>query len=285
MTVFYSTTHFPFASPYPYYKRYADLSYRGPHRYHKYTIVGRKETTTASDERQVGDLYDGALRAVDEQVGRLLDELERRGLADNTIVFLFGDHGEDLYESPDIPVIHGEQLRSEYSPKTALVVAGPNIPRGRRIDARIPMIDLAPTVAWYAGMPLRAPEGQSLAPLIDGTESGDRPVFIETGLWYALEGNGFYQQRRLPYPDVTAILEVDPEDNHEIVLQKQWAALTNAAKHQAVILDDWKLIRMPLVEGDAFELYDLDADPECRKRSRGRAPRQSRRAGGSAPRA
>jgi hypothetical protein len=124
LTVFYSTTHFPFGAPYPYYKQFADPHYDGLYRYHKFTIVGRKESVTPADQAQVNALYDGALRATDEQIGRLIDHLHRNGRADNTIVLIMGDHGEDLYETPDTPVAHGEQLRTEYPLKTPVILLG-----------------------------------------------------------------------------------------------------------------------------------------------------------------
>ncbi len=264
LTVFYSTTHFPFAAPYPYYKTFADPRYEGSHRYHKFTIVGRKEEVTPADQAQVNALYDGALRATDEQIGRLLDHLRRRGLAGNTLVVVLGDHGEDLYESPDTPAAHGEQLRTEYSLKTGLILLGPGIPAGRRVPTRVRLIDVAPTLAELCGATGLTAEGESIAPLF-AAPGADRPVYLETGLWYDTTGSGFVQQLRLPYPDVTKILAPDGFVNHEIVMQPQWARLTNLAKHRAWIEGPWKLIRIPLLDGVTYELYHLLDDPTCRR--------------------
>src|SRR5690242_19440346 len=47
------------------------------------------------------DLYSGEIAYTDEQVGRLLDGLERQGLTSHTLIVVIGDHGESLGE-------HGE---------------------------------------------------------------------------------------------------------------------------------------------------------------------------------
>ena len=43
-------------------------------------------------------LYDGAIASIDQEIGRLLDELRRRGVLDNTIVIVTSDHGEQFGE-------------------------------------------------------------------------------------------------------------------------------------------------------------------------------------------
>ncbi len=277
LKVFYSTTHFPFAPPYPYYKKYADLSYKGAYRYHKYTIPGVVENLTEADKAQISALYDGGLRAVDDQIARLMTYLDKSGLKKNTLVLVFGDHGEDLFETPNTPVQHGEQLRTEFSMKTAAVFAGPNIPAGKTIGKRVRLIDIAPTIAEYMALPRDSFEGRSLMPLARGEDMDDRGIYVETGLWYDTQGQAFYNNLHIHYPDVTKILEVDPFHNHEMVIQRQWEQLTNYAKHRAWIADDLKLIKMPMQSGFGYELYDLNSDPMCVNDISGKRPDDVRR--------
>ena len=263
MMIFYSTTHFPFAPPYPYYKTYTDPAYNGSYRYHKYTILGRPDVVTDADKVQVNALYDGALASVDEQVGRLIERLKWLGISDNTIVVIMGDHGEDLYETPDTPVAHGEQIRTEYPLKTPLILSGPGVPKGQRFENRIRVIDVAPTLSDLVGVDASGYEGKSATPIMAGGNEKDRTVYAETGLWFDYKTGGFVQKQRILYPDVTRILEEDPVVNHEMVIQPQWEKLTDWAKHRAWIEGDWKLIRIPLITGVIYELYDLASDPGC----------------------
>ena len=53
---------------------------------------------TEADLNNVKKHYDGAVQAIDRQIGRMLDILEERGLADNTIVIFAADHGELMGE-------------------------------------------------------------------------------------------------------------------------------------------------------------------------------------------
>jgi arylsulfatase A-like enzyme len=262
-SLFYSTTHFPFSAPYPYYKEYTDANYSGPYRYHKYTVIGREEILTEDDKKHIGALYDGSLKAVDDQLQRLFKFLDKEGIAENSYIFIFGDHGEDLLEIPDTPIAHGDQLRSEFALKTTIILAGPGLPQNTVIDSRVNLYDISATIAELTGIEWNTSEAQSLIPLARGQEQGDRRIYSETGLWYSNEGSAFYQTLRLPYPDVTHILNVDPLVNHEMVVQKQWEQLTNIAKHRAWIENGYKLIRMPTIEGNLYELYDLEHDPLC----------------------
>ncbi len=265
LKVFYSTTHFPFAPPWPYYKKYTDPTYKGAYRYHKFTIPGKVENLTVADKNQISALYDGCLRAVDDQIARILSHLEKSGLAQNTLLVFFGDHGEDLFETPNTPVQHGEQLRTEFSMKTTAIFAGPGIMRGRHVKKRIRLIDIAPTIAEYTAMSRESFMGRSLMPFLHGESMADTGIYVETGLWYDAQGEAFYNQLHIQYPDVTKILEVDSLHNHEMVIQRQWEDLTNYAKHRVWIADDMKLIKMPMVDGVGYELYDLRDDPLCER--------------------
>ncbi|NNL67658.1 MAG: sulfatase, partial [Myxococcales bacterium] len=86
-----------------------------------------------------GSPYLGEVARVDEQVGEFLAELERRGLAERTLVVLTSDHGESLGE-------HGEQTHSafvyESTMRIPLILAGPpELPRGARVSEPVRSID------------------------------------------------------------------------------------------------------------------------------------------------
>ena len=110
--------------------------------------------------------YLGTLRAVDENVGRLLDYLEANKLMENTIIVYTSDQGFYLGE-------HGwfdKRFVYDESFKTPLMVSWPgHIQAGQRSDALVQNLDFAQTFLDAAGVPAPADmQGQSLIPLMTG---------------------------------------------------------------------------------------------------------------------
>ncbi|GJM45351.1 MAG: hypothetical protein DHS20C21_21930 [Gemmatimonadota bacterium] len=101
-----------------------------------------------ADVRFLRELYDGEVRFLDRAVGRLLDELERRGLADDTVVVLTGDHGEEFFEHGWIG--HTRSLHREVV-SVPLILAGPGVPAESRPDGAW-LLDVAPTLLSLVGL-------------------------------------------------------------------------------------------------------------------------------------
>ncbi len=115
---------------------------------------------------QVGVAYDSGVAYADRQLGRLLDALEARGLAERTVVVLTSDHGESLGEEG--LVSHGHLHDSNL--RVPLVLALPEGgARGTRIPTQISLADLVPTVLDLLGLPVPGGlDGRSLSPLLTG---------------------------------------------------------------------------------------------------------------------
>ena len=106
--------------------------------------------------------YRAATSYVDAQIGHVLDELERQGLAENTVVVLFGDHGFSLSEHG----LWGKHSTFEVAMRVPLLVRAPGVPADRT-DAVVSLLDLYPTLADLAGLPRPAHlDGQTLVPLL-----------------------------------------------------------------------------------------------------------------------
>jgi arylsulfatase A-like enzyme len=118
--------------------------------------------------------YDGEIAAVDAEVGKVLEALDRSLVRDRTLVVITSDHGESLGEH-DYYFDHGENL---FDPglRIPLVVAGPGVLRGRRSDVLATTLDLVPTVldAVKVSYP---PDlaGESLLPAARGENRPGRP--------------------------------------------------------------------------------------------------------------
>lgn len=260
--VFFSTAHFPYAAPAPYYRRFTDPNYQGPFRYHKPPL---ESPQTAADVTQVRALYDGAVAATDDGVRRLLDGLRGLGLDRDTIVVLLADHGENLYDEPGRGMGHGDHLEGDSSLRVPLLVVDPvhRFP-AHAVPGLVRDLDLVPTLLGLIGLPLeRELDGVSLLPMLTGERTSlGLTSFSETELWFTPSGPGFTPDQRLPYPDVTATTDVDPQD--DIAVAERYRDLVTVAKHRALRTERWKLIYRPTRQGPRYSLYDVQADPEER---------------------
>jgi len=260
--VFYSTAHFPYAAPAPYYRRFTDPAYRGPFKYHKPHDLAAG-VQTAADVEQVRRLFDGTVRAIDDELGRLLGRLAEGGKLKNTVVIATADHGENLYDG-ELGMGHGDHLRGEPSLRIPLIFWAPGrIPAGQRIPATVRSYDLAPTLLDLAGVPRpRGLDGESLLPLWQGGATpADRPVLVETGIWFSDKSDGFFQKQRIPYPDLTTLAAIDPDTNREVVLRDSYEGIVELAKHRALYFEGRKILYLPTPTGVRWELYDPLADP------------------------
>ena len=128
---------------------------------------------TVDDHRLVRAAYWAMVDLIDDQEGRILQALETSGQRENTIVIFMSDHGEMLGD-------HGIYLKGPYfyepAVRVPLIVAWPGrTPGGRRSDALVELIDLAPTLLEAAGLPLYAGmQGQSLWPMLSGAAPLDQ---------------------------------------------------------------------------------------------------------------
>jgi arylsulfatase A-like enzyme len=192
-----------------------------------------------SDEvnRHIRRLYAADIRALDEQVGRLVAAARRR-LGENLIVVFTADHGESLGEH-GLHFDHGDYVYNAGT-RVPLAIALPDshpLHGTGRCRGWVSLVDVVPTIFDLLG---REPpprmreqvEGQTLTACMRNAAAPSRPVFAESGHSYY-----FAEVKRRRRNDV-------------------------AGRFRAVVQDDWKLIWTPFAEeADAWELYDVGADP------------------------
>jgi hypothetical protein len=266
MFYFSSNSHFPYGSQYPYYQLYADREYRGPHKYRKVDMMKTYSgfDLSPADREQIVALYDGAVRMFDDQVGEMLAFLEKSGLADDTIIVLFSDHGECLYEN-GYGTGHGDHLRGPYASNMTFGVCSPYEDfKGRRIVPTVRDIDIAPTLLDPAGIrPPGSFKGRSLLPVMRGGEFRGYPAYMETELWYTPETPYIKDRVRMAYPGIMKVIELAPGSG-EIVLKKEFKDVMVQAKYRGIQLNGKKYVYMPGDRGFQEEWY-VDERPVARE--------------------
>jgi choline-sulfatase len=193
--------------------------------------------------------YDGEIAYADSAVGRLLDELRKHGLYDETLIAVMADHGESLGAHGENT--HGIFLYDETLHVPLLFKLPASHAAGKKIDTRARLVDVAPTILQEAGLPIpKEMQGESLLPLMnkaaapsgapaDASEE-DRPAYAETDYphrafgWSSLRAlrTGKYLFVRAPdrelYNQTT-----DPEASHNLAAGSKAVADTIAAQLDA----------------------------------------------------
>ena len=172
-------------------------------------------------EIMVKDYY-RVLLSVDENVGRVLDLLDREKLADDTIVIYTSDNGFFLGEHG----LYDKRLMYEPSIRVPMLVRYPRLIKSGVVDRQhmVLNVDVAPTLLQFAGVPIPLGlHGTSLTPILQGADVPWRDVFL-------------YEY--FEYPAGHCV-----------------------RKNRGIRTTRWKLIHF-FEQPQEWELYDLQADPD-----------------------
>lgn len=246
----YLDAHEMYNPPAPYRARFGPDTARKNH-LTRYGLGGLgyrtgKAKMTPPEVEAERDAYEESIAYLDEQVGRLIDALDARGLRDNTVIIVSSDHGEHFGE-------HGrwEHASSLYPQllHVPLVMRGPApIPAGRRIADFVTLRDLAATILAM-GPAIASLPGRSLARFWD--PSGVAADREESPIVGSIT-NGFWTERSKPE------------------VRKGMRSILIAG---AQVIED---VREPT----SFELFDLQLDPLGRTDLAGDSARASTIAAG-----
>ena len=268
INAFVAATHGPFSATYPYYRLYADPAYRGNSLFAMSDVSSIEEVLKAQaagkqhfDVRQIFDIYDGAVKSFDDEVGRILDYLKASGLDRNTVVVVYSDHGVDLFEGET----WGQgNIVSDYTHRVPLVIYDPRRPGAGVVKRTVRAVDVAPTLLELAGVAVPASmEGRSLVPYLErGNAEPDRVAFAETGIWIAQVPG--LPAERIAYPTVLDLLEIPDKASGTLAVKPQYRQVIVRAKSRLVREGRWALVYFPLTTGVQYSLYDIETDRAMR---------------------
>jgi arylsulfatase A-like enzyme len=158
----YFDAHEPYLPPPQYLGRFGILPSSWRDYYFLLNYVGlQKDPKRARDVLMARDCYDDCIAYLDEQLGRLLDELRGRGILDNTVVIITSDHGEAFGDHGSTGHSYTAYLDELHVP---LVVLAPEAPAGRVVKNSVSLRDLPATVVDLLGIAADSPfPGHSLA--------------------------------------------------------------------------------------------------------------------------
>ncbi|MFK7743105.1 MAG: sulfatase [Planctomycetota bacterium] len=144
---------------------------------------------TEAEHRRLLHGYLASVSYVDAQVGRLLERLEELGLADNTVVVLWSDHGWKLGEYGS----YGKMTNYEVDTRVPVIIRAPGAQsRGARVQGLVELVDLFPTLCELAGVAVpESVEGRSVVGLLDGdgaVRDHAHSIYLRKGIWIGPTG-------------------------------------------------------------------------------------------------
>lgn len=183
----YRRPHHPFDPPAPYSTMYEGAAFVAPRKREgemqnkppgqqraAKSVAGFDPSQMSEAElKAVQSLYWGMITLNDKHLGRVLEKVDRA----NTLIVFLADHGEMLGD-------HGLMLKGSYMYeqvlRSPLILAGPGVAKGRRVDALCEAVDVAPTIGELVGIATPHAQGKSLVPLIRGEKAQHKDaVFAE----------------------------------------------------------------------------------------------------------
>jgi arylsulfatase A-like enzyme len=216
---------------------------------------------TAKGREALARHYDN-VAAADQVVGNLLRQLEQDGLADNTIVFIWSDHGEGLPRSKRWPYDGGIRI--------PMIVRWPGRLSGGSVSDRlVSLIDLGPTVLSLAGVDV--PLHMQGVPFLGGQDHGEREYIFATRDRYdesydmvRAVRDRRYKYIRNFYPEKTYLPWI-PFLNRHPIMQEMWRmkAENRLEGEQLLMFAPHRPVEeLYDCEADPYEMHNLAGDPE-----------------------
>ncbi len=242
--------HKPFVAVDEYYEQFHPEPYTGELNTadveQTYDIALGLEPFDDQDRRHMEAVYASQVRAVDDNVGRLLDALDAVGRYDDALIVFGADHSEELAEHHNF-FYHGCPPYNDTLGVTFAFRAPDRLPQGVRLDTWVSNTDIAPTIAELAeafswdGQQV----GRSLAEPMRAGAIQPEPVFFERGVQtagvidgtdkYIMSGTGSTDDCK-PYDELGGAYPGELEELYD--LEADPGELNNAVQQHPTTRDD-----------------------------------------------
>jgi len=210
-----------------------------------------QDNMTDQQRKEAIQAYYAATSYMDAQVGRVLDAVERLGLAENTVIVFTSDHGYHLGEYG----MWQKQSLFEQSAGVPLIIANPGAKNnGRSSAALAELLDIYPTLADICG--LKSPDyldGESLKPILDGSKTGVRAAAYTQVMRGQVPGLAVrtlqYRYIEWDYGDKGVQLydmEKDPQQTKNLAHDPAYAEIR--AMHHELCEERWPKDQWPVME-------------------------------------
>lgn len=166
--------------------------------------------------------YYASISHMDEQIGKILNALEASGKAENTYIFFTADHGLAVGDHGFM----GKQNMYESSMRVPMIISGPNIPKGKTVDAFVYLQDVMPTTLELAGIEKSSQiDFNTLLPLATGkTKKSSYPTVY--GAYFGSQR--MYRTKdykMIIYPTANAVrlydMKKDPKEINDLAVDKE----------------------------------------------------------------
>ena len=218
--------HVPYLPPEDTLSLYDSEPYRGPVDFRRdrgllEKIKAGQLRLSSRDRERLEALYDGEITYHDVHFASVMDGLERRGLADDTIVVFTADHGEEFFEHDSVG--HGHSLFEELL-HVPLVMRVPGVTdSSMRIAEQVGLVDVVPTLFDALGREIPAElSGRSVLPLLRGVRERSPHANIAGFLdgWRSIVVGRFKLIHRTHRRWMLFDLNADPQELHDIAAQR-----------------------------------------------------------------
>ncbi|QHI68369.1 sulfatase-like hydrolase/transferase [Tichowtungia aerotolerans] len=243
----------------------ADVLY-AQHRQNSYDYVDTPETMTERIIRRYQ-----AITGIDQLVGRLRKQLQKLGLAENTVIILTSDHGILRGEFG----LGGKSMNYDTCLKVPMIIYDPaSAAKGQRRSEQVQTVDIAATLLDYAGADIPANmSGASLKPLVNGKDVPWRTYAFSENLWStqfglprieSVRGEGwkyiryFFNDRSLYNPTLKGLTRY-LTSNRQAETYRQW--LDASINGEPPVYEELYHLKL-----DPSETNNLANDPTCTDR-------------------
>jgi len=245
LTIHLFDVHDPYDPPSPWDMIYSETGAEGGI---EWTVTPEGAVADTSQYSQMIDMYDGEIAWVDDRLAFLFEQMREMGLAENTIIVITADHGDEFLEHDYIG--HGRTLYQE-TVHVPLIMTGPGITEGEVIQRETGQYDILPTVLKLSG--IETPKGVEGVSILGETDYSGRYI-PASGI---NTGPDFYQAsvvrngRKVIWNAETDASEMyglgaDPTEQHPLLAD---SVLLEAVKYYwttpcawyPVLLEDWQV--------------------------------------------